>query len=423
MGASSRSMIAIFLIAVFLLVGCASPDLPAPVPTRPAETEPIPIVGINTPSPSTPTSTIPPALPTEPQVDLSDLSDFPVLAPENLEQIAYLGARSLAGDQTEMKIRTYDWSDDGERIVACTISNESSSYQVIDLSGSTSLAEIQLQPDFCRTKLISAEWLQFSRDGDQFLGLREIEDGGYDVRPAVYDSLSGELLATLTEHPVDPRFSPVATFSSRGTRLALTRYVISPAPPEEPNADVQAGFSSVAAVAIELYDAQSGDYWGTFLEITNDSISDLEYSTNGEYLVAGMETTFAWHVAGENTLEVDCPFGGITFSPVAEAAALTCFPREGKPFSLVWDLIGDEVIRLEEAPGDYYQQFRFSPNGELLIGLAGYGEVSIWYSELGNLLITLSDTYPEAIDASFTGEGRFVAVLFDDGSLKYFGVK
>lgn len=198
---------------------------------------------------------------------------------------------------------------------------------------------------------------------------------------------------------------------------------MSPAPPEDPNADFQAGFSKTERVIIELYDAKSGDHWGTFLEFNDNYISDLEYSTEGEYLVAGTrESVFAWHVAGENNLEVDCPSGGITFSPVAEAAALTCFPREGKPYSLIWDLIGEEVIRLEEAPGDYYQQFRFSPNGELLIGLAGYGQVSIWHVELGNLLITLPDTYPAALDAHFIREGRLVAVLLKGGYLQIYGV-
>lgn len=423
MGTPSRSMIAIFLSLLFL-VGCASPDNPIPDPTRPAETKSIPVVGTNTPASLPTTSPAPTASPTETQLDLSDLSGYPLLAPENLAQIVYLGDLSLAQDSAEMRIQTYDWSDDGGRIVACAESNGSRSYQVFDLSGPTRLVEIQLPFEGFPLSLIYDEWLQFSREGGLFLGLKEMEEGSLDFRPAVFDSLTGEVLARLPDHPIDVRYTPVATFSSQGSRIALTSIIINPPPPEDPDAEFQAGFATVAGVILELYDAQSGEWWGTFWKFPDNYISDLEYSTAGDYLVGGTkEKVFAWHVEGKNTLEVDCPYAGITFSPVVETAALTCFPREEKPFSLIWDLTVDEVIRLEDAPGDYYQQFRFSPKGKLLIGLAGYGEVSIWDGELGNLLITLPETYDEAVDAHFIGDGRLVAVLFRDGGLKLYGVK
>ena len=118
-------------------------------------------------------------------------------------------------------------------------------------------------------------WLRFSREGNQFFGIAlrgettagnqdsllaayEHLAGNQDSIFAVFDSLTGEQVSTLKGLPGDVITLEDASFSSKGTRLALSVFHPS-VPASTADANVQGGAWINNATAIELIDVQTGD--------------------------------------------------------------------------------------------------------------------------------------------------------------------
>lgn len=419
---AGKNNLVFVLIMILLMAGCSSSQeqIPTEIPTgipNPTPTE-APVESSPTPQ-STPTEAV-----QEQPLSISDLESAPLLGPNNVSQLTILGEQPLDPDG-DLLFSLFDWSNDGRRIVVCAFTDSESSYQIYDLLENTKLSEIPVSKQLCVDFVKDTRWLKFSRDSTLFSGLIEIDhpDGyRYNV-PAIYRSQDGELISVLKEQPADYKFPPELAFSSQGTRLALSDNIAS-SPNEDPNADAQAGFYMIRSVEIDLFDVQTGGHWGTFLRYPDNYVSDLEYSTAGQYLVVGTDQAAeAWDVKGGLTYSEECPYSLLTFSPAEEIAAVSCVPYEGEYYQFLWDLESGDVLPIADAPGNYSQELRFSMDGRLLVGLSDGGMISIWNGETGEYLTTLPEPYRAPLDVNFTGDGRLVAVLLEDGCLKLYGVK
>lgn len=421
------------MVLALLLVGCRTADVPPPslttavaLPTAASTAQPAATEGperTSTPIPVAPTSI--PALE-------DALLELALLEPENLDQMAYLGIQELDPELAPLEFTGWDWSQDGQRIVTCSWDGTASHYRVYDLFARTRLTEITFpEGDLCGDGFWENPWLQFSRDGNLFLGLTRPGAFMHSDRfsaPVLFDSRTGEQLAALEElpeqFPGEIGVMKEAAFSSQGTRLAISVYY--PAvPASTEDANVEGGTWFEYRTGVQLYDVQTGAHWGTFQKLEHWELLDLEYSTEGDYLTAAtFEAVEAWNVAkGGIAHQVYCPAAEITLSPTAEIAALTCIPRIDEPYQLLWDPVSGEENLLTGAPGNDFRELTFSPDGRMLIGLSESGQVSIWHGVSGDHLYTLPDTFKEAVDVHFTHGGRAVAVLDADGRLKLYGVQ
>ena len=419
---SGKNRIVIVLILILFMIGCSPSQEPI---TKEIPTE------IPNPAPSdTPVETLPAPKSTETEavrekpLSISDLESSPLLVPNNVSQLTILGEQPL-DPETEVLFSLFDWSIDGSRIVVCAFSDSESSYRVYDLLEYTKLVEIPVTEWLCVDLVRDTRWLKFSRDGNLFSGLINIDhpDGYRYNAPAIFRSQSGEIVSVLAEQPADYKFPPEVVFSSQGTRLALSDNIAS-SPVIEPNADAQAGFYMIRSVEIDLFDVQTGGHWGTFLRYPDNLVCDLEYSTFGQYLVVGTDQAAeAWDVKGGLTYSIECPNALITFSPTAEIAAVSCVPFEEDSYQFLWDLESGEVHPIAEAPGKYSRELRFSMDGRLIVGLSDGGKISIWNGETGEYLTTHPEPFGAPLDVNFTGDGRLIAVLLEDGRLKLYGVK
>ncbi|MCD6426470.1 MAG: WD40 repeat domain-containing protein [Anaerolineales bacterium] len=423
-----KSFIYIILFLSVLLAGCSAAVVPESAET-PAETaKPVPSDTPVAPSP-VPNKTRTPR-PTDQPIGPDNLIDYPLLASDNLAEMVFLEARTLDPEGSELNFHVFDWSNDGSLLVICSYaSNSGSSYQIYDLVEGSKLSEVEIDENACDRVHRSENWLKFSRDGKTFLGItRSVYDivANSDSQIGIFNSTTGEQISGLeglSKLPEEEFSLYAAAFSSQGTRLAILVYEHA-RPASTEDANVQGGAWIEPASLIELFDVESGDHWGSFHKQKFWSAVDLEYSTEGEYLVFGVgESVQAWSVDGVMTYEIGCIFPQITFSPTSEVAALTCGYSKDNLYHLLWDLKTGHSFQIAEAPGLYSQELRYSQDGRLLIGLSDTGEVSIWHAESGEYLFTLPDTYPTAVDAHFTGDGRLVAVLLEDGSMELYGVK
>jgi len=433
-----KSFIYIILFLSVLLVGCSAAVVPesAEAPTETAKLAPSDTPIPPSPVPSNtqvPLSPVPnntrTPQPTYQPIGPDNLIDYPLFAPDNLAEMVFLEARTLDLEGRELNFKAFDWSQDGALIVTCTYTSDSSSFQVFDLVAGSKISEVEVDTDVCDGVGVDGSSLKFSRDGKTFLGvMRSVftisASGGTQI--GIFNSVTGEQISELeglSKLPDEVLSFYAAAFSSQGTRLAIIVYDHA-IPAFTQNASDAGGVWSAPTSLIELYDVESGAHWGSFHKHKFWDAVDLEYSTKGEYLVFGVgDFVQAWSVDGVMTYEVECIFPQITFSPTSEVAAITCGYLEDNLYNLLWDLETGHSFQIEEAPGLYFHELRYSQDGRLLIGLSDTGEVSIWHAESGEYLFTLPDTYPTAVDVHFIADGRIVALLLEDGGLKFYGVK
>jgi len=434
-----KSFIYIILFLSVLLAGCSAAVVPE-IAETPAETaKPVPSDTPIPPSPvpsntQVPLSPVPNSTrtpqPTDQPIGPDNLIDYPLLAPDNLAEMVFLEARTLDPEGRELNFHAFDWSNDGALLVICSYaSNNGSSYQIYDLVEGSKLCEVEIDGNVCERVNMIENWLKFSRDGKTFLGVMgSVYDIGAngDSQIGIFNSATGEQISELeglSKLPEEVFSLYAAAFSSQGTRLAILVYEHA-IPASTQDASVAGGAWIDAASLIELFDVESGEHWGSFHKQKFWDAVDLEYSTEGEYLVFGVgDFVQAWSVDGVRTYEIGCKWPQITFSPTSEVAALTCGYSKDNLYHLLWDLKTGHSFRIAEAPGLYSHELKYSQDGRLLIGLSNEGGISIWHAESGEYLFTLPDTLPTALDAHFIADGRLVAVLLEDGSLELYGVK
>lgn len=343
------------------------------------------------------------------------------LEPGNLEQLTFLGIQYLDPHRQTVNFKLHDWSVGGSWILTCTEKRSSSTYQVFDLETNEIISETRLQDKICQKTSSGDGYLRFSRDGSLFSGWFGKDKAG-DLRLkqfGIYDSRTGDLLSPLEQ--VSSGWPQEFAFSSQGTRLALSTYY-PPHPASTADANVEGGLWNPEASDIQLFDVESGKHWGTFQYRERWSISDLEFSTRGDYLVTGgLDEVTAWHMEGEQVPPVPCPWAQITFSPTAEVAALACRPHQNTWYQLLWDPASGALNRLSGAPETQYRELTFSPDGRLVAALAESGKVSIWHGVSGEHIHTLPYTFRNLKDLHFISQGKLLALLKSDGTLLIFG--
>ncbi|MDZ7845172.1 MAG: hypothetical protein U5K99_10280 [Anaerolineales bacterium] len=350
-------------------------------------------------------------------------SGIKALEPGNLEQLTFLGIQYLDPRRRAVNFKLHDWSVGGRWILTCTEKRSSGTYQVFDLEAGLILSEISFQGNPCKVFVAGESYLQFSRDGNLFSG-RYNERNIIDLeqpRYGVYDSKTGGLVAPLEK--ISAGMIQRFAFSSQGTRLALNTYY-PPHPASTADANVEGGLWNPEASDIQLFDVESGEHWGVFLFRERWNISDLEFSTRGNYLVAGgLDEVTAWHMEGEQVTPVNCPWARITFSPTAEVAALACRPHQDSWYQLLWDPSSGALNRVTGAPETQYQELTFSPDGRLVAALSETGKVSIWHGVSGKHIHTLPYTFRSLKDLHFISQGKLLALLKSDGTLLIFGLE
>lgn len=386
-----------------------------PAPTQSETLDP------GTPS-ITPTSTSLPPL-TNQLFDREEWAGTFTLEPGNLDQLTFLGIQYLDPRRRAVNFKLHDWSVRGRWILTCTEKRSSSIYQVFDLVAGEILSETSLQEKICQKTGSGDGYLQISRDGSLFSGWFG-KDKAADLglkQFGIYDSRTGDLLAPLEQASIG--WPEEFAFSSQGTRLALSTYY--PArPASTADANVEGGLWNPYASDIQLFDTETGKHWGAFQYRERWRISDLEFSTRGDYLVAGdREQVSAWHMEGDHVNRVHCPWAGITFSPTAEVAALACHPYQDTWYQLLWDPSSGALNRLTGAPETQYQELTFSRDGRLVAALSETGKVSIWHGVSGKHIHTLHYTFRSLKDLHFISQGKLLALLKSDGTLLIFGLE
>jgi WD40 repeat protein len=229
----------------------------------------------------------------------------------------------------------------------------------------------------------------------------------------IYLTATGELESELDYE--FPGFLEQVVFSSQGTRLAVSfNHNVAP----------EGRSTGQPYQAIHLFEVETGSSFGVFFQRDDWYITDLEYSTEGEYLVVASEVGVeAWHVEGEQLPLVDCSNAEITFSPVREEAALSCHLMEEDPIweQLIWDLATGDLTSLSGGPDTQILDLRYSPDGALLAGFSESGAVSIWDAVTGEHLLTLDEKLESPVDLAFVHGGRALAVLNQNGSIGFYG--
>lgn len=334
---------------------------------------------------------------------LASLTDHPVLKADNIESLQFLGQFNLA--EEPMTFELWAWSQDGRR-VALWYPGEESRYEIHDLEDADRVTTIDiLDPPEFDALIGYVDSLTFSRDG-------ELLAAPLLQRFAIYQAATGELVSELdTEYTQDLE---QAVFSSQGTRLAVSyQYRMAP----------ESGRR--AYDVIYLFEVETGGSFGTFFEREHWFISDLEYSTEGEYLVVASEIGVeAWHVEGGQLPMVDCSNAEITFSPVREEAALSCHTNvTALPWEqFIWDLSSGDLTPLGGEPNNRILDLKYTPDGTLVAGLSESGAVFIWDVASGQLLSTLDVSIESPLDLAFVHDGRALAVLNADGFIHLYGV-
>jgi WD40 repeat protein len=334
---------------------------------------------------------------------LASLADHPVLNADNIESLRFLGQFNLAAEPISFEL--WAWSQDGRR-VALWYPGEDSRYEIHDLedAGRVTTIDILDPPEF-EARIGYVDSLVFSRDG-------ELLAAPLLQRFAIYHAATGELVSEL-----DIEYTQnleQAVFSSQGTRLAVSyQYRMAPEAARQ------------AYDVIYLFEVETGGSFGTFFNRNLWFISDLEYSTEGNYLVAasriGVE---AWHAEGGQLPLVDCSNAEVTFSPVREEAALSCRPRDSALSweQLIWDLATGDLTPLGGEPDNRVLDLRYSPDGTLVAGMTESGEILVWDVASGQLLSTLDISLESPLDLAFVHDGRALAVLNEFGSISFYGI-
>jgi WD40 repeat protein len=334
---------------------------------------------------------------------LASLGDHPVLNAVNIEGLQFLGQFNLAEEPINFEL--WAWSQDGRR-VALWYPGEDSRYVIHDLEdvGRETTIDILDPPEF-DALIGNVDSLAFSRDG-------ELLAAPLLQRFAIYRAATGELVSELDIEYTNQLEQ--AVFSSQGTRLAVS-FDYSMAPESDRRAyDV-----------IYLFEVETGASFGTFFERDNWYITDLEYSTEGEYLVVASEIGVeAWHVEGGQLPLVDCTNAEVTFSPVREEAALSCRPNDtALPWEQwIWDLSSGDLTPLGGEPDNRILDLKYTPDGTMVAGLTEFGEVYIWDASSGELLFSLDDPIENPVDLAFVHEGRGLAVLNEFGDMGFYTI-
>ncbi|MGD8822599.1 MAG: WD40 repeat domain-containing protein [Anaerolineales bacterium] len=334
---------------------------------------------------------------------LASLEDGSVLSADNLADLQFLGQFNLTEEPTAFTFRA--WSPDGSRLALC-YPGETSRVVIYDLEGGDQITTIEIPADVCPdTNMRIVDSFTLSRNGDLLLAPMEQGFG-------IYQTATGELLSQLDFE--FPGFLEQAAFSSQGTRLAVDLH--HPVAPEGRS-------TGLPYSAINLFEVETGSSFGLFFQRDDWYITDLEYSTEGEYLVvASSDGVEAWHVEGGQLPIVDCPDAEITFSPVRDEAALSCHPM-GEDIvweQMVWDLATGDLTPLSGTSDTQILDLRYSPDGALLAGLSESGSVSIWDAATGEHLLTLDEPFESPVDLAFVHGGRALAVLNEFGFVGFY---
>lgn len=351
---------------------------------------------------ATPTDA-PPPTPVEKAALLASLETKPRINPENVTEIEYLGGFKLHEDPGLFTHQT--WSREEEWVAVC-YPGPSSRINIYHLGDPFEEMVIDIPEDSCGAGTDSElENFQFSRDG-RLIAAPVSE--GYGV----YRTGTGELVSEL-ELQIPGALEQIA-FSSRGTRIAAGFFLYRAA---------QGGGSHRNEV--HLFDTSSGEHWGEFYEKEHWYLTDLAYSTEGQYLLtAGYEHVEAWDVEGGSLDPVPCRSGKISFSPASEEAALACRPDENHQAwrQLLWDLPSGEITELEQVPRNFIADLVYSSDGRLVLGHTQTGAVMIWESGHGKHLLTLRQQMDSLVDVNWIADNRALAVLDRTGRIRIFAI-
>jgi WD40 repeat protein len=385
------------LVLMSSLVASCGPNSPTATdePSLAAtDTLPAPEVVVTEPIPTAePTQPVEPA-PLDKAALLASLQDHPVITADNLQDLQFLDQVNLGED--DMTLETWAWSPDGRRLALC-YSNETSLFGIYDLEDGGRKTSIEVPADVCiGSKSAIENRFTLSRDGEMLAAPMEQGFG-------IYQTVTGELVSELDLEYSN--FLEQVAFSSQGTRLAVS-FDYSP-------------------VVIRLFEVETGASFGVFFQRYHWYINDLEYSTEGEYLVvASTHGVEAWHVEGEHLPLLDCYIAEVNFSPVQDEAALNCHPTvENAPWEpLIWDLTTGDASPLEGGPNDRILDLKYTPDGTLVAGITESGTVFIWDVDSGQLLSALEISIENPVDLAFVHGGRALAVLNEFGLVGFYTV-
>ena len=337
---------------------------------------------------------------------LSYLQTRAVLNPNNIDQLELLGEIFLESE--EIPFRYHSWSEDGDWLAVC-YPGPPDVIEIYHLEKFQSITTIEpVENDYLdnhdcgmyqseTTPDSRAQSFVFSREGD----LLAVPYGGGQ---AIYQTATGKLVSELD---TSPQLEQIA-FSSQGTRIAAGYY-----------------YSRVGVsmdTEVHLFDTQTGAYWGYFRKVA--PLTDLAYSTLGDYLLtAGTSGVIAWHVEGGQLPLVPCPNAEITFSPIDETAALTCRPIDHENWrQLIWNIPENEVITLNSAPDDQIIELFYSSDGEMLVGYTNSGQLSVWETKQGTLLVEFEYGPGSMVDVRFILDSKALAILESNGKISIYGL-
>lgn len=408
-------VIVAIMVFLILLNGCAGDQItPEPAPTE------IPLPHSPTPSPGPLPSAIPSPMPipSPTQMGREDLLSYlrsrAELNPNNIDQIELLGETYLEFE--ELPFHYHTWSENGEWLAVC-YPGSPDVYKIYQIEEGRSIFTIELVENDPYDDLdcgLSTDGIHpdpriqsvvFSRDGDLIALPHE---NGH----AVYQTFTGTLVSELDFYL--PALLEQIAFSSQGTRIAAGFYFYRA---------IQGGGKS--SNEVHLFDTQSGEHWGIFHQKTFWYLTDLAYSTEGEYLLtAGWEGVEAWSVGGGQLPMLPCRDAEITFSPTEESAALACRPDDDHENwrQLIWNIADNEIITLEQSNKYQIMELYFSSDGEMLVGFTNSGQLSIWESELGTHLFDLEFDLGKMVNARFILDNKALALLDSNGKLSIYGL-
>ncbi len=407
---SSRAFTFSFVLlttCLILLSGCSEErTTPLPDPTD----EPILLSSTPSSEPIPSQTPSPTPMPSPTAIDrealLSYLRTRTVLKPHNIDQIELLGEIYL--ESQEIPFRYHSWSEGGDWLAVC-YSGPPDVIEIYHLEKFQTITTIEsVENDYFDSQDCGmyqsetipdprAQSFVFSREGDLIAV-------PYGSGQAIYQTATGALVSELD---TSPHLEQIA-FSSQGTRIAAGYY-----------------YSRVGVsmdTDVHLFDTQTGAYWGYFRKLS--PLKDLAYSTLGDYLLtAGTRGVIAWHVEGGQLPLIPCPNAEITFSPIDEIAALTCRPIDDEKWrQLIWNIPKNEVITLESAPDEKIIELFYSSDGEMLVGYTNSGQLSVWETKQGTLLVEFEYNLGSMVDVRFFLDSKVIAVLNSNGKVSIYGL-
>jgi len=349
-----------------------------------------------------PPTPLPPPPPTF--IPAQELSELPILSPENAAQITLIGR--LEGTAIQVA-----WSSDGKLLAI----------------GSTFGIYLYDAKTMKQQRIVDTgreiRGVAFSLDG------RVLASASFSLAmPQLWDVATGQLLRTLgrqEQGAANVAFSPDGRLSplQGGGDGTLTSVTFSP--------DGRSVASGSEYGVVTLWDAVNGQVirkmnplvdpvTGKILREAygSDFVPSMAFSLDGHILASGGNGGIKlWAPeSGQplSTLDAQHPVSSIAFSSDGHTLASA---GSGVGAVKLWDVGSGQLLRTLQ--GEWATIVAFSPNGRM-IASGGKATLELWDTASGQLLRTLGEPWAQWVPSiAFSPDGRMIAVGTKDGTLIY----